>query len=81
YFYGQADDVFRQHGLETKYKLTSDVTLGGVVYYHDYGSEGKRTLTNANAGKRNFDKDAWHFAGTMEWRIPESAWTIRTGVT
>ncbi|MDM3843444.1 outer membrane porin, OprD family, partial [Proteus mirabilis] len=32
-------------------------------------------------GKRNFEKDAWQFAGTMEWRIPESAWNIRTGVT
>lgn len=81
YFYGQADDVFRQHGLEAKYKLTSDVTVGGVVYYHDYGSDGKRTLSDANKGKRNFDNDAWHFAGTMEWRIPESPWTLRTGVT
>lgn len=57
------------------------MTIGGVVYYHDYGSDGKRTLSDANKGKRNFDNDAWHFAGTMEWRIPESPWTIRTGVT
>lgn len=32
-------------------------------------------------GKRNFDHDAWHVAGTLEWRIPESPWTLRTGVT
>ena len=44
YYHGQADDVFRQHGLEQNIKLSSDA-LGGAVYYHDYGSEGKRTLT------------------------------------
>ncbi|MBP6123229.1 MULTISPECIES: OprD family outer membrane porin [Providencia] len=81
YFYGQADDLFRQQGLEAKYKLTSDVTLGTQIYGHEYGSDGKRTLADGAKGKRNFDKRAWHYAGTVEWRIPESPWTLSSGLT
>ena len=79
YFYGQADDVFRQQGLEAKYKLTSDVTLASQIYNHEYGSDGKRT-TEKNT-KRNFDKRAWHYAGTVEWKVPETPWTLGAGLT
>ncbi|MCW2254298.1 hypothetical protein M2263_000389 [Providencia alcalifaciens] len=81
YFYGQADDLFRQQGLETKYRLTSDVTLGAQIYGHEYGSDGKRTLADDSKGKRNFDKRAWHYAGTAEWNIPQSPWKLSTGLT
>ncbi len=45
------------------------------------GSDGKRTETDKNKKGVIFDKRAWHYAGTAEWRIPESPWTLSTGLT
>nr|WP_314265222.1 OprD family outer membrane porin [uncultured Moellerella sp.] len=81
YFYGAVDDLFRQQGLEGKYKLTPDILLGTQIYGHEYGSEGKRTTSSTSRGKHNFDKRAWHYAGTAEWHIPETPWTLSTGLT
>ncbi|BBG59169.1 outer membrane porin, OprD family [Providencia rustigianii] len=81
YFIGQADDVFRQQGLEVKYKLNSDITLSSQIYGHEYGSDGKRTSNSTKRGKQNFDKRAWHYAGEVQWKVPETPWTLTTGLT
>lgn len=81
YFYGAADSLFWQQGFEGSYSITPNVTLGTQIYQQEYGSDGKRTTSSTALGKQNFDKRARHYAGTVEWRIPETPWTISGGLT
>lgn len=81
YFYGQADDLFRQQGLETSYRPMPSLTLASQIYNQEYGADGRRTLDSSARGKQNYDKHAWHFAGKADWRIPQTPWTLSTGLS
>lgn len=81
YFYGVADDLLFKQGFEGWWDAFPDITLGTQIYEQEYGSDAKRTTSSTARGKQDFDKRAWHYSATIEWRIPQTPWKILGGLT
>lgn len=74
YFYGQADDYLRRHGIELAYKAMPELTLGAQIY----GSEALSDHKRMSSSSKEFDNNAWHYAADALWR--EADWGVKFGV-
>lgn len=72
YFYGDADDYVRQHGLETTFKAMPKLTVRTQIYAQIAGDDMKTYKSRA------FDDKAWHYAADAKWTEPD--WSLKVGV-
>lgn len=76
YFYGDADNYIRQQGLETRFKLTPQVTLNTQIY--NITAQDKHQMQNVRTSKRAFDDDAWHYSADIKWQ--PDVWSLKFGM-
>lgn len=74
YFYGEAEDYVRRHGLEVSYKATDNLILGSQIY----GTYALDDYKSMAAGRREFDNHAWHYAFDAKWK--EQDWSTKFGI-
>lgn len=71
--YGESKDYLRRHLVEVVWPVTGQWTLASQIYA-SYALDNYKAMP---AGKREFDNNAWHYAGEIRWQ--ENKWKQRFG--
>lgn len=74
YGWGESKDYLRRHLLEIAWPLTPQWALASQIY-------GSHALANYKAmpqSKKQFDENAWHYAGELRWQADR--WQQKVGV-
>lgn len=74
YFYGEANDYRRRHGFEGTYKPMSELLLRTQIY----GTQAINADEQMSSGRRDFDRNAWHYAVDAKWQA--DVWSVKFGV-
>lgn len=76
YFYGDASDYVKQHGLEASFKPLPKLTVNTQIYGQI--ADDKQAMMSISDSKRPFDDKAWHYAANVKWTEP--TWSVKVGL-
>ncbi|WP_261822044.1 OprD family porin [Pragia fontium] len=74
YFYGEADNYLRRHGMELSYRANQHLTLGSQIY----GTYALDDYKSMSASRKEFDNHAWHYAFDAKWQ--QQKWGNKLGI-
>ncbi len=72
--YGESKDYLRRHLVEVVWPVAQRWTLASQIYA-SYALDEYKSMPS---GKREFDDNAWHYAGEIRWQ--ENKWQQRFGL-
>lgn len=74
YAWGESKNYLQRHILFTQLHPASDWTIGTQIY----ATHAQEEYRSMPANKRDFDKNAWHFAMDATWK--GERWSSKTGI-
>lgn len=72
--YGESKDYLRRHLIEAVWPVAEQWTLASQIYA-SYALDNYKAMP---ASKKEFDDNAWHYAGEVRWQ--ENKWKQRFGI-